>query len=147
MLNYYTDKKYVPKDMDVVSRNNAYFGITNISDTEEVKRVLKEIENAEYISAALYKSDLVGGAVSVQHLSTGCKTALNVLSSPEKCFNLISCGDNAIRSILKMRNGNVLCEAPPIVFGTEECSTVVNREHICNNLKEFKEVLNDVFFS
>lgn len=70
--------------------------------------ILKVIDKAVYNSPATFIGrDPSLGALYKQHLSTGTKTLLNVLSHPDKCFSTIECGYNAISYMLNFNQGNV----------------------------------------
>lgn len=78
--------------MSVIVDNDTYFdGHTELDSGDMCAGVLKVIDKAVY----------------KQHLSTGTKTLLNVLSHPDKCFSTIGCGYNAISYMLNFKQGNV----------------------------------------
>ena len=54
--------------------------------------------------------------MNIDKLSTGCKTALNILYNPDKVFDIRECGDNALDVIYALPNGNVYCDYPLISF-------------------------------
>ena len=42
------------------------------------------------------------GLADLKHLSTGCKTVINILHNTHKCFNLVECGSNAIVKLIRI---------------------------------------------
>jgi len=46
-----------------------------------------------------------GMKLNIDKLSTGCKTALNVLYNPDKVFDIRECGDNALDVIYALPCG------------------------------------------
>ena len=61
-----------------------------------------------------------GMKLNIDKLSTGCKTALNVLYNPDKVFDIRECGDNALDVIYALPCGNVYCEYPLISFDMDK---------------------------
>ena len=86
--------------MSVIVDNDTYFdGHTELDSGDMCAGVLKVIDKAVYNSPATFIGrDTSLGALYKQHLSTGTKTLLNVLSHPDKCFSTIECGYNSISS-------------------------------------------------
>ena len=64
-----------------------------------------------------------GNKLSIDKLSTGCKTVLNVMYNPDKVFDIRECGDNALDVLYALENGKVFCEYP--VISAEMKSVVV----------------------
>lgn len=95
--------------MSVIVDNDTYFdGHTELDSGDICAGVLKVIDKAVYNSPATFIGrDTSLGALYKQHLSTGTKTLLNVLSHPDKCFSTIECGYNAISYMLNFKQGNV----------------------------------------
>ena len=57
-----------------------------------------------------------GTTLNIDKLSTGCKTALNIMYNPDKIFDIRECGDNALDVIYALPDGNVVCDYPLISF-------------------------------
>ncbi len=84
------------------------FFSTTIENNEATRKLLKQIENAEYISSSKYK-DRFGIILSINDLSTGTKAALCVLYHPDKIIDLVECGNNAIDAIIEnCKDGYIL---------------------------------------
>lgn len=106
MLNIFL----VKKPDGLIDFNDGWFDIyadsVNFND-RIVQKVMKDIDNVEYAGDLMFFSKFKKGlAVSVSELSTGCKTAINVYSFPDKIFNLAECGNNALETIFNLRRGN-----------------------------------------
>ena len=84
----------------------------SVADTPLVRTLLKEIERAEYCSPTSF-IDRYGFKLPIDHLSTGCKTALLVALKPDLLVDLSECGDNARDAILmKCRDGHIKMHFP-----------------------------------
>lgn len=134
MLNYYTDKKYVPDGTRIINKNITYFGTGKLEDNSETRRILKSVDGADYSSDISFTSKFNGVNCSLILLSTGCKTALNVLYNKDVCFDLAQCGSSAVDAILLIKEGSVLLERIPITYGNGECSVLINGEYLCKVL-------------
>ena len=69
----------------------------NIRFSDLTKMDLQIIENID--NARLYEDDYFRtpfGLAQLKHLSTGCKSVLNVLHYPDRMFSFAECGGNAI---------------------------------------------------
>ena len=86
------------------------------------------------------KSRFDGTALNVDKLSTGCKTALNVLYNPDKIFNIYECGDNALDVIYAFDEGKVCCEYPLISFDMIMVKAVDKKESlVIDSYEKLKE--------
>ncbi|MBR3102490.1 MAG: hypothetical protein IKQ27_01145 [Lachnospiraceae bacterium] len=84
------------------------FFATTIEKNDLTVRLLKQIENAEYVSSSKYR-DRFGIVLSISDLSTGTKAALCVQYHTDRIIDLVECGFNAIDAILEnCKDGCVL---------------------------------------
>lgn len=112
-LNVYTNINDVPKDMKIVRCNDAFFNCGELKKDEFTDNVLNEIDKANYNSNTTFIGrDKKLGAISMERLSTGCKTLLNIHYHPEICFDVIECGANALEMLAEIKNGNILWKLP-----------------------------------
>lgn len=123
-LNIYRKRNEVPKGMKIVDVNDGFFDAdTMIEDTELIREILRTIDKAEYDTEAVFNSR----SDKFKHLnkaclSTGTKTLLNIISHPNRCFNVIECGNNALEFLPQITEGNILFEHPVVAFsGNETC--------------------------
>lgn len=95
----------------IVIVNDAWFNLNWTKydfSSDESKRIIRNIDNTEYREdcpgyvRSQFNNDAI---VEVTKLSTGCKTALNILNDKERIFNLAECGKNAITEIVKTDSG------------------------------------------
>ena len=110
MLNIYFREKDVPEWMQLIKTNDAYFNAnTVLTGTDDEARILMNVDNAVYNTPESFIGrDKDIGALYREYLSTGCKTALNILTHKNKCFSVVECGQNAKEEILLLKEGNVL---------------------------------------
>lgn len=127
-LRIYTKISDIPDGLDVIDYNDKFFAGIILKDDEVSKQILKEIDQANYNS----KNTFIGrdkslGALNKSFLSTGCKTLLNIISKPEFCFNVIECGQNALKLLAKIHDGNIFWKNP-VLFLTEDepCDIIIS---------------------
>lgn len=111
-LHVYTKRAYVPKHLKVEWLNGPYFDSTSLRDDEETRKILKTVDKAVYMSPYTYKRLDRQGELNLENLSTGCKTLLNILYNPDKCFDTIECGPNALAILPIITDGHALWEHP-----------------------------------
>ena len=92
-----------PTDFDVEDE----FDKILIDDRPIVRKIIKDIEQGEYLSP-YYFCDKRRGNIEIWNLSTGSKAAILAALRPEMNINLIECGYNTIGFILKyMTEGHI----------------------------------------
>lgn len=135
-LNIYYDKSCVPNGMKIVEYNDAYFDSkVKLKDTPIVRYLLKEIDDAGYVSELTIMSNKHPdrGALYSEYLSTGCKTALNIVIDSVKsnvCISPIEMGRNAWNALLKAGTGNVLLRYTSITRDLNDtCDIIFDGKH------------------
>lgn len=115
-LCIYTSIQDVPSNLGrIVNYNDLYFDGQLLRDTLLVRQLLSEIDRAEYVSPTMILGrDKSLGRLNKSCLSTGCKTLLNVVLSPSKCFDLIECGVNVLQLLPLVTCGHVLWREPSL---------------------------------
>ena len=114
-LNVYLNKLDIPKDMRVIRLNDVTFNLAlykGFSVTEDVKKIIKKIDDAEYLQGIDIRSRY-GNITSLENLSTGCKTLINVVAYPESVVSCEECGNNVLQEIFKLKKGNIFLSALP----------------------------------
>ena len=93
---------------ETVVFNDIYFNkITmNKLDYERSYNIIKGIDEVELTKDFKIVSKFNGKVVSLDKLSTGCKTALNIMFNPSKTFLIEECGMNALTTIYRNSIGN-----------------------------------------
>ena len=115
--------KKIPKikKSDLISNNDIYFNSTTVELLDNrAKDIIREIDNSEMTNKYTIQSKFDGMSLNIDRLSTGCKTALNILYNPEKIFDIRECGDNALDVIYSLSIGNVYCDYPLISFDMDK---------------------------
>lgn len=128
-LNIYTSKSEIPSELKFIISNDNFFNQHSIQDTPLNREILQKIDKATYKS----KLEVINrGAKSIsrEHLSTGCKTLLNIANNPDKCFNMAECGQNVLSLLPLITNGNILWEYPVLHYlGNTECDIKIHNKH------------------
>lgn len=111
MLTVYLDEQSViASGKRFVKFNDAFFNKTykDKSIHEQDKIVMKYIDEVDYAEDYRIKSKYEPGiCIRMTELSTGCKTALNILNNPNIIFFGGECGENALDKILTFKDGSV----------------------------------------
>lgn len=140
-LNIYTDKNLVPKDKKIIDFNDSFFDVfTTISNYDLVRSILYKVDKAEYHSSKTFigrTKEL--GALNKSMLSTGTKTLLNIIEHPDKCFNTIECGSNALSFIPLIKDGNIIWKVPVLVtIPSIDCNIILNNNKQFNNFYDLQ---------
>lgn len=103
MINIYTRESCIPSSKKIVSLNSLYFELYTKHQplTAQDLTIIKTIDK---------------GNPSVENLSAGCKTVLNVLHHPDVIFDTAECNPIAIRLLCTIDNISFLYKnMPPII--------------------------------
>lgn len=109
MLTLYDDELVDRSTLkDVVTDVKELFLLSVIKDTETVRKVIREIDQGEYLNEKSFK-DRFGMTVYISELSDGCKAAICVCLYPDKIIDTVECGMNARDSIIRnCKEGNII---------------------------------------
>ena len=114
-------KKPAAKSMELVVMNDIYFNQMTVSLLDDrAKEIIWQIDRSDMLSPFSISSRFDGTVLNIDKLSTGCKTALNVLYNPDKAFDIRECGDNALDVIYSLPEGNIFCDYPLISFDMDK---------------------------
>ena len=114
-------KKPASKTIELVVINDIYFNQYTVSLLDDrAKEIIRQIDHSEMLSPFSISSRFDGMALNIDKLSTGCKTALNVMYNPDKVFDIRECGDNALDVIYSLSEGNIYCDYPLISFDMDK---------------------------
>lgn len=87
-----------------------------MEDTEQCRRILRIIDQAEYCSEKTFIGrDKSLGALFTDNLSTGTKTLLNISQHRDLCFDTIECGNNALTLLMGFTEGQAVLH-PGVVW-------------------------------
>lgn len=115
---------------------------------DNIKKVIKLIDGVDCIDEHKIVSKYQKGiAISIKELSTGCKTALNIVSCANKEFTLDECGDNAIQVIFNFKRGKARLThfVVPRDFKNDIKVHVGQKEYPIHNEVELLDILYDYF--
>lgn len=145
-LNIYTLKEDIPGNVDYVRGNDLFFDSYTLKDDDITKTVLMDIDKAEYHSPTTFIGRDTGlGALNKNLLSTGCKTVLNVIYNPDKCFDVIECGQNALSLIRYIRQGNILWKYPVLFRNFDSVCDIDMYGRKFTDFREFIHYIDDVW--
>ena len=130
-LNIYTKLEDLPDTMEFINYNDIFFNGELLHDNAITKKILKDIDKAIYNSATTFIGrDKSLGAIYNEHLSTGCKTLLNIANNPDKCFDVFECGPNALEELSYIKNGNILWRLPVLNCDNNyDCDIIIKNKH------------------
>lgn len=138
-------KKVIPKNMQLISLNDIYFNKFTFEMLDKrAAEIIKQIDHSEMLDKYTISSRFNGTILNIDKLSTGCKTALNILYNSDKIFDICECGDNALDVIYSLPVGNVYCSYPFISFEMDKvnvCDKYGTRE--IASYEELKEWWSD----
>jgi hypothetical protein len=143
-INIYTSKDKIPEGVEYVNQNDVFFGGVLLNDTVVVQRILAEIDKATYNSEETFigRSKKLG-AIYKEHLSTGAKTLINIVTNQNTCFDLLECGFNCLNLLIDLSNqvdGNVLWQIPITCYaGNGACNLTLNGKPYTNYYTLFDE--------
>lgn len=143
-LRIYTDKKAIPNDMKFIDYNDLFFNGESLKSDEVSKKIMREIDQAQYSTENTFIGrDKSLGNLNKEHLSTGCKTLLNIISNQDKCFDVKECGANALSLLPLIKNGNILWETPVLHYvGNASCDINIHEKHF-TDFREFLKYVMD----
>ncbi len=122
-------KKYIPKDMELITINDVYFNKYTVELLDErAKDIIAHIDESDAILPYNIISKFDGAMLNIDKLSSGCKTVLNVLYNENKVFDIRECGENALDELYALEHGNVFCEYPLISFEMQEVYVADKKE-------------------
>lgn len=101
MITVYNSIDSIPNSIKLIRDNDVYFDAkSKLLNTDLVKKILKKIEDAEYVSEDVFigRNRKIGGLYK-ENLSTGIKTLINIINHEDVCFDVIECGDNVLELI------------------------------------------------
>ena len=136
-LKIYMDESEIPDNVKFVNYNDLFFNGESLRDDKLSERILQSVDQARYSTEMTF----IGRYESLGNLSTGCKTLLNVLYNPDKCFDVIECGANVLSLLPLIKDGNILWKTPTLHYvGDTDCDIEIRGRHFT----KFKDFLSYV---
>ena len=98
MITVYKSAKQIKLDnLKYEEGNDVFFNkYTAEKLDEKANSVIEVIDGSTMVDKFSILSKFDGNKLSIDKLSTGCKTVLNVMYNPDKVFDIRECGDNAL---------------------------------------------------
>lgn len=108
-LNVWIREEDLPKNRRLIDCNNAYFDayLHELVIDAKVRQIVKKIDGATFIDDEVLYSKY-GGVMGIRDLSAGCKVYLDVYTFKDKLFDTFEAGENVLRELIKLGDGNVL---------------------------------------
>jgi len=126
VLRIYTDMKYIPTGYSVVLYNDSYFDSCTkekrLTFRNESLGAIKIIDKADLVDARNGTILTPFGLTDLNHLSTGCKTLVNILETSANeslIFSLNECGANVLSAIVGLLNNSPEEFKVYLTIGTE----------------------------
>ena len=117
MITVFKNRKDIPSDMEYVEINDLFFNQNTVLKLDSrAKSIIEKIDDSHLIGKFKIESKFNDVILDIDHLSTGCKTVLNVLYFPKKVFCLKECGDNALEILYELKDGAVYSDYAIIPF-------------------------------
>ena len=106
MIILYTDKSKIPDGYKLIENNDAYFDAsTSYEITEEDIEIMNKVDKVKSYDFKTRNMETEFGATDITHLSTGCKTILNLIHlKPDKkqIISLNECGATVLNIIFSI---------------------------------------------
>ncbi len=145
MITIFKNKKDIPSDMEYIELNDVFFNQNTVSKLDDrANAIVETIDNSKLIGKYKMESKFNGVTLDIDCLSTGCKTVLNVLYSPDKVFCMKECGDNALDVLYGLDAGAVYSDYALISFDMDAVKVIDdNGTRIIRDYEELKEWWNN----
>lgn len=102
--------------------------------------IINVIDKTKMINKYTIASQFDGTSQNIDKLSTGCKTALNILYNPDTIFDVAECGDNVLDIIYSFDDGNIYCDYPMIAINMVEVNVFESDGvHVLSDYNDLKE--------
>lgn len=142
MLNIYVGEDKLPKGKVAVIDNESGFLDTVMENTEVVRRILNNVEHAEYCDESSF-IDRFGYKLYSDFLSTSTKTLLNINYQTDKVFYGGEMGTSALIELLRLKEGNVYFDVDfeDFIQPEEGTQCVYVNGILCRNVLEMEEAV------
>lgn len=143
-LTIYTQKEDIPSNIKFINYNDKFFGSVQLSNDKLCQKIMNAVDNAQYSSPNTFIGrDKELGELNKEHLSTGCKTLLNIVNNPDMCFDVVECGQNALSLLCEIKEGHILWETPVLHYrGNAKCNICIDEKYF-DDFREFLKYVMD----
>ena len=141
MITIFKNKKDIPQNMEYIELNDLFFNKHTVLKLDgRAEEIIERIDGVKQLSKFKIESKFNGVMLDIDCLSTGCKSVLNVMYSPEKVFCMKECGENALECMYALENGYVYSDYPVIPFELERVVVVSGKTNrMIDDYEELKE--------
>jgi len=144
-LKVFMFKNEIPAGTFVHYNDDFFDNHTELMDTELCRAVLRKIDKAEYVSPVTFYGRTANyGSLRKDYLSSGTKTLLNIISHPDKCFDVCECGDNVLSFLPELNNGMVFWPIPVLIDVDRPCNIIVGKRHF-TTVADFTEGVRAIY--
>lgn len=145
MITIYKNRNDIPAEMEYIELNDIFFNRNTAAGLDErAERIVEQIDGAKLVGRYKIESRFNGVILDVDHLSTGCKTVLNVLYFPNKVFCLKECGANALEILYHLQDGSVYSDYAVIPFDMDAFTVCLGADgRVISDYEELKEWWGD----
>ncbi len=148
MIKLYTSLDYFNKD-NILFDNEAFFKemISSKELADDELNILWEIDKAKIVNNKIDKIETPYGICSLKDISTGCKTAINIMFIMKhkeqfhklEAINATECGVNALESIFQIVDKynydiNIIVEHDDDIWECSKREYLINGERCINDL-------------
>ena len=124
MIKVYKNKTILKKE-NIVRVNDVFFNMYTASMLDEkAANIIWRIDRSKMLGKYAIASRFDETVLNIDKLSTGCKTALNIMYNPDTVFDISECGDNALEVIYSLEDGKIYCDYPMIAFNMEKVEAI-----------------------
>ena len=132
-------KKPTRNGPELITLNDIYFNKNTVEKLDDrASEIIAKIDQSKMLSKYTISSKFNGTVLNIDKLSTGCKTTLNIIYSPDKIFDICECGDNALDIIYSLPQGNVYCSYPFISFDMQKVR--ISDKHGVREIDSYEEL-------
>jgi hypothetical protein len=136
MIHIYTNKQ---DSENWILQNDWYFNLytSNEQFTENDKAVIWQIDHAELTENKYIQTKY--GMGTIRDLSSGCKTILNVIKSPQKVVNADECGRNVLDILFSMDSISLYMTRPERINIKDDVEICFNNTDIVMGRNGYEE--------
>ena len=136
MIYIYTERQ---ESENWILQNDWYFNLYtgNEEFTEEEKAIIEKIDHAKITQNKYIETKY--GLGTIRNLSSGCKTILNVIKSPQKVVNADECGRNVLDILFSMDSISLYMTRPERINIKDDVEICFNNTDIVMGRNGYEE--------
>lgn len=128
---------YTEKQDNMIFNNDSFFkrNVASYDFKEKDLEAIRVIDHAKLLGKYNIESEY--GVGTIDHLSTGCKTILNILHNRNRVVNISGCGENALNFIFGIPDARLYAGFPMRVKMSSDTVIVINDKCVVNDEREY----------